>query len=500
MSRAPGRARRPAAPRGAPEKSRRGARRLRALRSVGVVTVLAATLLVLLAGFVLLALPSAPDAAASASATGARFETTAPLETGAVWVTRVEGIIDPALSGYLTDTMEEAAEAGAAALVIQIDTPGGLDSSMRDIIQAEINSPIPIVFYVHPQGARAASAGLYILMGSDVAAMAPQTNLGAATPVSLTGDMDETMQAKVTNDAAAYIRGLASTHGRNADWAERAVREAVSLPAEEALRQNVIDFVAADLPALLEAIDGYVTTPKNLTLHTAGAPLNEVGMGWVQRFLHAIANPDIAYILMTIGILGIILEFSTPGLGVSGIAGVIALLLAFYSFQVLPVSLVGVALVVLAMILYLAEIKIQSHGILGIGGTAALIAGGLLLFDASASFLKVSWPVLIVAAAIVLVFFMVVIRAVARAMRRPPATGVESLVGATGVVISPLDPQGQVRLHGETWRARTEEGELLKDEPVKVLRSEGLTLVVRRMTESDADSQQQQGRTTKEGA
>jgi membrane-bound serine protease (ClpP class) len=463
--------------RGTNGAARGGARRSRALRPVGVATGVAIGLLVLLAVFAFVLLPMTPGAASLAAA---------DIKAGAVWVTEVDGIVDPAMAGYLTGTMENAAEAGAAALVIQIDTPGGLDSSMRDIIQAEIDSPIPVVFYVHPQGGRAASAGVYILMGSDVAAMAPQTNLGAATPVSLTGDMDETMQAKVTNDAAAYIKGLATSHGRNAVWAEQAVREAVSLPAEEALEQNVVEFVAADLSTLLKAIDGYVTTPKNLTLQTAGASINEINMGWVQRFLHAIANPDIAYILMTIGVLGIILEFSTPGLGVSGVAGVIALLLAFYSFQVLPVSLVGVALVVLAMILYLAEIKVQSHGILGIGGTVALIAGGLLLFNTSASFLKVSWPVLIVAVVIVLGFFTVVIRAVAKAMRRPHVTGLESLVGATGVALSPLGPEGRVRLRGETWRARTEGGDLLKDEPVEVLRTEGLTLVVRRQSESGA--------------
>jgi membrane-bound serine protease (ClpP class) len=287
------------------------------------------------------------------------------------------------------------------------------------------------------------------------------------------------MRAKVTNDAAAYIKGLATTHGRNAVWAEQAVRQSVSLTAADAQSQNVVDFVAADLPALLQAIDGYVTAPKGLALHTAGAPINEVSMGWIQRFLHAIANPDIAYILMVIGILGIILEFATPGLGVSGIAGVICLLLAFYAFQVLPVSLVGIALVVLAMILYVAEIKIQSHGVLGIGGTAALIAGGLLLFDTSASFLKVSRPVLVIAAVIVLAFFTLVIRKVARAMRRPHATGTESMVGTTGIAISPLSPQGQVRLHGEIWKARAEGGDLLKDEPIKVLRTEGLTLIVR---------------------
>ncbi|HLA80824.1 MAG TPA: nodulation protein NfeD [Thermoleophilia bacterium] len=402
---------------------------------------------------------------------------------GEIWVTRVRGIIDPALSGYLVKTMQQAADAAAAAIVIEIDTPGGLDTSMRDIIQAELDSPVPVIFYVYPQGSRAASAGVYILMGSDVATMAPQTNLGSATPVSLDGEMDETMKAKVVNDAAAYIKGLASTHGRNATWAERAVRESVSLPAEEALAQNVVDFVASDLPSLLRAVDGYVTVPKGITLHTIQVPIHEVSMGWIQRFLHAIANPNIAYVLLTIGVLGIILEFTTPGLGVSGIAGVIALLLGFYSFQVLPVNLVGIAFVVLAMILYLAEIKIQSHGILGIGGTAALIAGGLLLYDTSASFLKVGWPVLIVAALIVLGFFTIVVRAAARAMRRPHATGIESLAGTAGVAISPLDPEGQVRIKGEIWRARTEGDSLVRDDSIEVVRSEGLTLIVRRRKE-----------------
>lgn len=402
-----------------------------------------------------------------------------------VWVTEVTGVIDPALAGYLTETMQKAAEEGAAALVVQIDTPGGLDSSMRDIIQAEIDSPIPIVFYVYPQGARAASAGLYILMGADVAAMAPQTNVGAATPVALGEEMDETMQAKVTNDAAAYIRGLASTHGRNADWAEKAVREAVSLSAEEALEQDVIDFVAPDVSSLLAAIDGYVTVPKGLTLHTAGAPIKEVSMNWIQRFLHAIANPDIAYILMTIGILGIIMELSSPGIGLAGIAGVIALLMAFYAFQVLPVNLVGIALIVLAMILFLAELKIQSHGVLGLGGAASLIAGGLLLFNSSAPYLQVSWPALIAVLVIVVVFFAIVIGAVAQVLRRRPAVGSEILVGASGITVSPLAPEGQVRVEGEIWKARAEGPHLPKGEPVKVVRTDGLTLIVRRAEESE---------------
>lgn len=236
-----------------------------------------------------------------------------------IWMTEARGIIDPALAGFLTKTMEDAAAAQAGALIVQLDTPGGLDSAMRDIVKAELDCPIPVIFYVSPQGSRAASAGLYILMGADVAAMAPSTNLGAATPVSLGQEIDETIQAKVTNDAAAYIRGLASTHGRNADWAEQAVRDAVALPAEEALQQNVIEFMAPDLPSLLGALDGYSTTPKGLTISTVGAPIKEVSMGWVQRFLHAISSPDIAYILLTLGVLGIIVELLTPGLGLAGI-------------------------------------------------------------------------------------------------------------------------------------------------------------------------------------
>ncbi len=453
-------------------------------------------MLVFLAVFALVALPALPRAVADAGGSQVAAQPQTAEGRAPVWVTRAKGIVDPAMASYLVKTMERAAEAQAAALVVELDTPGGLDTAMRDIIQAQLSAPIPIVFYVYPQGARAASAGVYILMGSDVAAMAPQTNLGAATPVAIGGEMDEVMKAKVTNDAAAYISGLATTHERNAVWAERAVRESVSLTAEEALQQNVIEFVAADLPALLQAMDGYVTVPKGLTLQTAGAPVEEVSMGWIQRFLHVIANPDIAYILMTIGILGIITELSTPGFGGAGIGGVIALLLAFYSFQVLPVSLVGIALVVLAMILFVAEIFIQSHGVLGIGGAAALIAGGLLLFDTSASFLKVSWPVVIAAGVIALAFFMFVIQAVARARRRPVATGAETLVGATGVVISPLSPQGQVRLHGETWKARTEGEDLLKDEQIEVLRTEGLTLVVRRPGRSGAEAAEKQDQGT----
>jgi membrane-bound serine protease (ClpP class) len=457
--------------------------RLRA--QAGRWTFLVAVLL-LAAGMSAVALSGAA-AQPAAPATAAAVQPTTTMQSGAapVWVTTVEGIIDPVLADYLVDTMKRAAEAQAAALIIELDTPGGLDTAMREIIQAQLDSPIPVVVYVYPEGARAASAGVFILMGSDVAAMAPQTNLGAATPVALNGTMDETMKAKVTNDAAAYIVALAKNHGRNAEWAEKAVRESVSLPADEALAMGVVDFVEPDLQSLLRAMDGFVTQPKGLTLHTAGAPVEEVEMGWVARFLHAIANPDFAYILMTIGMLGIIFEISTPGLGAAGIAGVIALLLSFYALAVLPVSLVGIALVVLAMILFVAEIKVQSHGILGVGGAAALIIGGLLLFDTSASYLKVAWPVLVIVAVVALAFFTFVVAKAHRAMHRPQAAGPSTLVGAQGVVLSHLDPQGQVKVRGEIWKARTEGEILLKDERIEVVHVEGLTLVVRRSAGPD---------------
>jgi membrane-bound serine protease (ClpP class) len=402
-----------------------------------------------------------------------------------VWTTRVSGIIDPALSGFLTKTIRQAEEAGAAALVIEMDTPGGYDTSMREIIQAELASSIPIVFYVHPEGSRAASAGLYIMMGADVAVMAPQTNLGAATPVSLTGSMDETMKAKVTNDAAAYMRGLAVGHNRNADWAEQAVREAVSLNATDALDRGVIEFIASDLSSLLEKVDGFETTPKGLTLSTAGAEIKEVQVGWVASFLHAIANPNVAYILVILGILGIIMEFAVPGFGASGVAGIVALLLGFYSFQVLPVSLLGIALIVLAMIFFIAEVKVQSYGVLAAGGTVALVVGGMVLYNTSAPYLKVGWPVLAVVAIAILLFVTVAVRAVAKAMRRPNAVGIESMVGLVGIAISELDPEGQVRIAGEIWRARvqTQDETLHTDEAIEVIESEGLTLVVRRHKE-----------------
>jgi len=382
--------------------------------------------------------------------------------------------------------MTRASDSGAAALVVEIDTPGGLDSSMREIIQAELSSPIAIIFYVYPQGARAASAGTYILMGSDVAAMAPQTNLGAAHPVALSGSFDDVEQTKVTNDAVAYITGLATTHGRNATWAAQAVTQSVSLTAEDAKAQNVVDVVAPDLTSLLKALDGYTTKPKGIVLHLAGLPINQVSIGWWESFLHAVVNPDLAYILVMLGLIGLVFGFIHPGLHLSAIAGVIALVLAAYALSILSVNWIGVTLIVLALILYVAEVKITSHGLLGVFGTISLILGGLFLFNSPSGAVRVSWPVLLVVAIVALLFFVVVVRKIALAMRRPHSTGLSSLIGAKGVVRSPLEPLGQVKVNGELWRAKAEEGELLKDEPIEVVDIEGLTLIVKRQIESVA--------------
>lgn len=435
---------------------------------------LAAVLLVLLVAATGFAWFSAPPAAA-------QDEGRAP-----VWVTRVEGAIVPPLAAYLVRTMERAQQAGAEALVIEIDTPGGLDSSMREIIQAEIDSEMPVVIYVYPQGARSASAGVYIMMGADVTAMAPQTNLGSAHPVSLTGEMDEEMKKKVTNDAAAYIRGLAATHGRNTTWVEEAVRESVSLTAEEAKAQNVIEFVAEDLDDLLAQMDGYTTTPKGVTLHTVGAPVVEVSMSWREKFLHRLVDPNIIFILMLLGVYGLIFEFQNPGLGAPGIAGAISLLLAAYGLQLLPVSYVGLLLLAVAMVLYVAEVKVQSSGLLAFGGTIALVLGGLLLFNAPGSVIRVDWIVITIMAVASLAFFAFVVSAVAAAHRRAPVTGSEAMVGEWGTARTALAPSGQVSVHGEIWQADAIAERIEAGEPVEVVGMRGLRLLVSRRTEGEA--------------
>jgi len=392
--------------------------------------------------------------------------------------------VDAPLAGYLARTIGRAAEAGAAALVIELDTPGGLDSAMRQIIQAETEAPLPVVVYVSPTGARSASAGVYIMMGADVSAMAPQTNLGAAQPVSLTGEMDEAMRTKVINDAAAYMRGLAEAGGRNATWAEQAVRESVSLTATEALEQHVIDLVARDFDDLLHQMDGFATAAKGLVVGTAGAGVVEVEMPWWERLLRVIANPEIAFMLLLVGVYGVVFELSAPGLGVSGVLGFVCILVALYGLQLLPVNWFGFALVLLALAFYVAEAFVASFGLLAVAGTVCLVLGGLLLFDLP-QFFRVSWWVLGPAAVVSIGFFGFVVRAALRDRRKPARGGPEDMVGNVAVVLTPLAPQGQVRVRGQIWSAFVAEpAEALPVEPgevVEVVSLKGLRLGVRRM-------------------
>jgi membrane-bound serine protease (ClpP class) len=409
----------------------------------------------------------------------------------------IEDAIGPATDDYVARALESAAEGGAEMVVIRIDTPGGLDTAMRGIIKNISNSSIPVATYVAPTGARAASAGTYILYASHIAAMAPGTNLGAATPVQIGGisppgpkekgkeeqgadDADrDSMKKKAINDAAAYIRGLAELHGRNEEWAEKAVREAASIPASEALKLNVIDIIASDVTDLLKQMDGreVLVQGKKRTLKTAGLSIRQLAPDWRSRLLSVITNPNIAYILMLVGIYGLILEFYNPGSIVPGTVGAIALLLALYSFQLLPVNYAGMALILLGVALMVAEAFEPSFGILGIGGLAAFVIGSIILIDTDLPGFGIDISVIITFAATSAVIFIFVIGLAIKARRRPVVSGVEELIGSEATVINDFDHKGTVSIHSETWNALSKTT-LKKGQQVKVTGMKGLTLEV----------------------
>ncbi len=399
-------------------------------------------------------------------------------------VLSIKGSINPVLVDYVSRGIDHAQEDGAEAVIIQMDTPGGLDTAMRDIVQEMVNSPVPMVVYVSPSGARAASAGVFITMASHIAVMAPNTAIGAAHPVSLGGgDTSDAMQEKVLNDAAAYIRSLAQAHGRNMEWAEKAVRESVSATDEEALQLKVIDMVAPDLNTLISQLDGRQVTMldgKVITLHTRGASVNRDDMRLIEKFLYAIVDPNIAYILLSIGSLGIMVEIFSPGLIFPGVAGAISLLLAFYALGVLSVNYAGVLLILLAFGLFVAEAITASFGVLFAGGITSLIIGSLILFKgASAVFSIDPWLIVL----IVLIFaamFAFVIQRVIKASRRQAGTGKEELAGKTAIVRVPLDPEGTVFIKGELWSAKSESGRVERGEEVTITGVEGLRLTVTR--------------------
>ena len=434
-----------------------------------------------------------------------------------VVVLEVRDAIGPASADYLIRGIAKAGEAGAPLMVIKLDTPGGLDTSMRQIIQAILASPVPVAVYVSPEGARAASAGTYILYAAHIAAMAPATTLGAATPVAIglpgmerkppvddKGDKPgggevkkdgskkddakarapmapvDAMTAKRVHDASAFIRGLAQQRGRNAEWAERAVREAVSLTAGEALRDKVIDVVARDVPDLLAQIDGRTVRVQatDVTLATRGLSFETVRPDWRQRLLSVIANPSFALILMMIGIYGLMFEFSSPGFGVPGTVGAICLLLALFALQLLPTNYAGLALILLGMALLAAEVLSPSFGVLGVGGIVAFIAGGLLLFDRDIPGFGVPLPLIFGLAASSAAIVLLGGGMALRARRRPVVSGREEMIGAVGEVLAVGEGGTWALVHGERWKVRSPEA-LAPGQRVRVMALRGLTLEVR---------------------
>ena len=375
---------------------------------------------------------------------------------GQVDVCKVEGVIGPVVSEFIVEAIHQAVADSAECLIIELDTPGGLDTSMRDIVKELMASEVPVVVYVSPSGSRAASAGAFVTLAAHVAAMAPGTNIGAAHPVAFGGaKLDSTMVEKIANDAAAYIKTIAEKRGRNADWAEEAVRKSVSATEQEALELGVIDLVCPDVPALLDSLDGrrVVLASGERVLRTDGAVVKEISMGLRERVLSAISDPNIAYILMILGMYGLIFELSHPGAYLPGVVGGISLILAFFAFQTLSVNYAGILLILFAAILFIAEIMTPTYGVLTTGGVIAMVLGSTMLFDASAPFLKVSWGVILPAVAVTVLFFVFAIGMGLRAQRRKPSTGIPDLIGQVGEARTDIVGKGTVFISGEHWRA-----------------------------------------------
>src|SRR3954471_19942721 len=394
--------------------------------------------------------------------------------------------IDPATQKWIHKALGEAKSKHATVVIIRIDTPGGLDSSMRSIIKDILAAPMPVIAYVYPNGARAASAGLYITQAADVAAMAPQTNIGSATPIDSTGaDIKGALRRKVRNDAVAYVRALASSHGRNANVAEQMVRQATNLEASRALQQHLIDVIASNQAELLNKLEGFhVKGPKAQTLHTAGIPVVTRDMPFQYDLLELLVNPTIAYLLLTAGFAGIAFEFFSPGMVAPGVLGAIALLLGFYGTAQLPVNAVGVLLFVVAIVLFVLELKVGGHAVFAVGGIIALIASGLLLFNTGNSAFSIDVPVVIFAAALLGGLTMFAVSKAVTARHGPVSTGWEELLGREGLVRVPLEPVGQVFVEGALWRARlsNEDAEApAVGDKVRVDSIDGLTLHVTRL-------------------
>jgi membrane-bound serine protease (ClpP class) len=395
----------------------------------------------------------------------------------------LDGAITPITDRLLTMAVERAQADGSQALVVQLNTPGGLERSMRTMAQTILNAGIPVIVYVAPTGARAASAGVFITMAAHVAAMAPATNIGAAHPVTAGGgDMGKEMSKKVANDAAAFARSLAAERGRNVDWAEKAVRSSVSVTEREAVKLKVVDLVADNLQDLLAKVDGRIvkTARGTVTLQTRDAPIKRIEIRFRDKFLALITDPNIAYILMMVGMLGIFFELQNPGVVLPGVIGGISLILAFFAFQSLPINWAGVLLILFGIALLIAEIKIASHGVLTIGGVISMVLGSFMLYDAPEVGFRVSWAVILPTVGSTAGLFVWAVSAGVRAMRRPAVTGAAGMVGRQAVARGELAPEGHVNVDGEIWRAVAEGGSIPAGEKVRVTAVDGLTLRVSR--------------------
>ena len=402
-----------------------------------------------------------------------------------VYTIEVDGIINPATAKFIIDSIDEATQQGAQCLIIQLDTPGGLMESMRIIVKKELASTIPIIVYVAPGGARAASAGVFVTMAANIAVMAPGTHIGAAHPVTLgggEGKESKTMTDKIVNDTVASIKNIAKTRGRNVDWGEKAVVKSVSITDEEALKLNVIDLIAPDIPTLLAKIDGRIVKFDGVTrtLHTKGVQPKPIKMSWREKLLDVISNPQIAYYLLMLGGMGIFFELSNPGAILPGVVGGIFLILAFYALQVLPVNYAGLALILFAIILFIAEIKVVSHGLLAVGGIISLFLGSLMLFRSPAEYMRLSLSVIIPAVLVTSAFFIFAATMAIRARLKKPTTGLEGLIGETGITSTSLAPEGKVSIHGEFWNAASD-GNIDKGEMVQVIGVTNLKLRVKKI-------------------
>lgn len=408
----------------------------------------------------------------------------------------VKSAISPVIADFVAEQISSSNSSGAAAVLIRLDTPGGLDTAMRSIIQSILNSAIPVIVYVAPQGARAASAGALITLAADFAAMAPGTNIGAAHPVAIGpgNQADETMMNKVENDAAAYARSLAQKRGRNADWAESCVRESVSISAEEALGLGVIDLVAEDVDQLLAKIDGYkyIRDGQAIVFVAGEHSIEPAEMHWRQKILNALSNPNIAYLLMMLGIIGIFFEISQPGVVLPGAVGALAILLALFSFSSLPVNYIGVLLILLAFILFILEVKVASYGMLSVGGIIAMAFGSLMLIDSSEPYLQISTAVIAATVAISSGFFLFAVSMVIRTQRRPTASGQEGMIGEVGEALEDLDPQGKVFVHGEYWQASSDQP-IASGSAIRIVAlEEGLKLKVEAAGQNAAGNQEEE--------